>query len=88
MENKKQETRGSKGRCGLCHKTIKTGEEFHFQVISNNPNNILKERQHWDCENTKWSPFSEEKKELIEAVRKEAKNQGIKFLGASCIKLL
>lgn len=46
------ETKGSKGKCSICKKPIKSGEEWHFVNASNNPD-VGKERQHYDCENPK-----------------------------------
>lgn len=51
---KKQELKGSYGRCNICKKTIKHGEFWRFYEI---PNNVTcrKARQHYDCKNPKVS---------------------------------
>ena len=48
---------GSMGKCGLCKKYFTKGEQWHFQDMTGNPNNPLKEKQHWDCERPFWKPY-------------------------------
>ena len=41
---------GSYGKCSICKKPIKHGEQWHFVEIPNNTT-TGKTRQHYDCKN-------------------------------------